>query len=280
MVVMDKPRETGREAIRASVPAELWEKNWKFCDELKAMIKRHKLYRHPVIGVLNNETLNKEISRTLHFEFAYGFAQIFTDSLIHAMARTSDLEKRLGPQGKVSARFLLQLNLLDELGYKPAEKLNGDYYGNPALAHYLQFAETLKDLGGKPEDIFNYRPSAAALAARKTFEDHYQDYTLETCVLACAETVFTLFAGPWAKSVARSTDIDVAKGYHSIHVEDESGEFIDDDHSEDSWYLFAQAITPERYEEVKEYVESWLDIWYDFGDNVVHIARTMDRKPK
>jgi hypothetical protein len=280
MIVMDKPRDTGRAAVKSSVPNDLWEKNWKFCDELKDVIKRHKLYRHPVIGILNTETLNKEISRTMHFEFSYAFAQIFTDSLIIAMAKTSDLEKRLGPQGKVSARFLLQLNLLDELGYKPAEKITGDYTGNPALAHYMQFAQTLRDLGGRPEDIFNYKPSASAVEARSSFEDNYHDYTLCTAVLACAESVFTLFAGPWAKSTGRSAGIDVATGYHSIHVEDESGEFIDDDHSEDSWYLFAQAVTPERYDEIRESVEAWLDTWYDFGDNIVHIARTMDRKGK
>jgi hypothetical protein len=278
MAVLDKPRETGRDAVEKSVPKEVWKQNRAFCEDLKEIIKSHKIYRHPVIGVLNNETLNNDISRTIHYEFAYAFAQIFTDSLIYAMAKTSDLEKRLGPNGKVSARFLLQLNLLDELGYKPAEKVTGDYSGNPNLAHYIQFTETLKDLGGKPEEIFSYKPSAAAREARKTFEENYNNYSMLTCVLACAESVFTLFAGPWAKSVGRSTQVDVSRGYHKIHVEDESGDFLDDEHSEDSWYLFAQAITPDQHEDLKESVEAWLDVWYDFGDNVVHIARTMDRK--
>lgn len=278
MLKMDSPRQVGREAVKNAVPPELWQQNQKFTDEIKEVIQKHRLYRHPVAGLLNTEELNPEITRILHLEFAHAFAQIFTDSLVHAMANTVDLEKRIGPLGKVSARFLLQLNLLDELGYAPNEKVTGDYWGNPYLAHYLQFMDTLKDLGAKPSDIFTYQPTAAAKAARKTFTDQYADYTLLTAVLAVAETVFTLFAGPWAKSVGRSTKIDVSKGYHAIHVEDEEGHFIDDEHSEDSWYIFRQAVTPERYEEIRKKTLQWLDIWYDFGDSVIHIARTKSKK--
>ena len=277
-VIMEKPRDTGREAIQKTVPPELWQQNVALTDELKQLIQKHRLYRHPVIGLLDTEELNKEISRIIHMEFAYAFAQIFTDSLVHAMALTSDLERRLGPQGKVSARFLLQLNLLDELGYAPNEKLTGDYWGNPKLAHYYQFAETLVQLGAKPSDIFEYKPSAAAKAARKTFTDYYTDYTQLTCVLAVAETVFSLFAGPWARSTGRSTGIDVTQGYHAIHVEDEHGDFIDDEHSEDSWFIFRQAITPDRYDEVRKKTAQWLDIWNDFGDNIMHVARTKNKK--
>jgi hypothetical protein len=275
---LDDPRGSGRAAIKASVPTDLWEKNCAFADKIKAMITSHRLWKHPVTTLLNTEKLNPEMTRTLHLEFAHAFAQIFTDSLIYAMARTTDLEKTLGPLGKVSSRFLLQLNLLDELGYCAGDKVTGGYFGNPAKAHYLEFMETLRQLGSKPEDIFAFKPSPAAKAARKTFTDHYEDYTLLTCVLACAEQVFTRFAGPWAKSVAMSTTIDTTKGYHAIHVEDEHGEFIDDDHSEDSWFLFRQAVTPERYDEIHRKIESWLDTWYDFGDNVIHLARTISKK--
>lgn len=276
-LVMDSPRNVGRDAIRATIKSELWDQNCTLTEDLKTMIKKHRLYRHPVIGLLDTEELNRDVTRILHMEFAHAFAQIFTDSLVHAMAKTSDLERRLGPQGKVSARFLLQLNLLDELGYAPSEKVTGDYWGNPQLAHYNQFAETLIELGGKPSDILEYTPSPAARAARRTFTDYYEDYALLTCVLAVAETVFSLFAGPWARSTGRA-GIDVSKGYHAIHVEDEHGEFIDDEHSEDSWFIFRQAITPERYDEAKKKTAQWLDIWNDLGDHIIHIARTKSKK--
>jgi hypothetical protein len=275
---MNDPRKVGREAIQATVPRELWEKNVAFTDELKQLIAQHKLSHHPLQGILNNEKLNDEVTRIIHLEFAYGFAQIFTDSLIHAMAASSGLEARLGPMGKVSARFLLQLNLLDELGFAPSEKLTGDYSGNPYLAHYSQFAETLKQLGANPQDILTFKASPAAKAARRTFTDYYENYTSLCGVLACAETVFTIFAGPWAKSVSMSTKIDTSTGYHAIHVEDHDGNFLDDEHSEDTWFIFRQSVTPEQYDEMRDQFSQWLDIWSDFSDNVMHLARTVSKK--
>ncbi|HEY8269990.1 MAG TPA: hypothetical protein VIG33_03825 [Pseudobdellovibrionaceae bacterium] len=277
---LDHPRKVGRDMIESTLPADLWKANVEFSHELQKSIDKHKLCRHPLIGLLNTEKLNVEATKVIHLEFSYAFAEIFTDSLIQAMSTCSSLEPRLGAAGKVSARFLLQLNLLDELGYKPKSNAanSEDYCGNPFLAHYIQFNETLEDLGAKHSDIMNFKPSAAAKAARKTFTDYYNDHLNLTAVLAVAETVFSLFAGPWAKSVSLSTDIDVSKGYHKIHVENESGEFLDDDHSEDSWYIFRQVVQAKDYDLIRENISQWLDIWYDFGDQVIHIANQLSKK--
>ena len=274
MLVMDKPRTTGRAAIIESVPKDLWEKNLAFRKKVEAMIDEHPLKSHPIKALLMQATLNVEISRFMHLEFATAFAQIFTDSLIHAMAQTAQLEPRLGPIGKVSARFLLQLNLLDELGYSAAPVVIDNYYGNPMNSHYIQFVNTLKDLNATPDTLKSFKPSKAALDSRHTFTDYFQDYAMLTCVLACAEALFTEFASPWAESVKKSTNIDTSKGYHKIHVEDD-GYFIDDDHSEDSWILFCQAVTPERYDEVLKHVGKWLDTWNDFGNNLMHAVQEM-----
>jgi hypothetical protein len=275
---LDHPREIGRKAIAATIDPVLWKKNVDFSKELQTMIDKHKLSRHPVIGLLNTEKLNVEISRVLHFEFSYAFAEIFTDSLIQAMCTSSSLEPRLGAMGKVSSRFLLQLNLLDELGYKAKASDSEEYAGNPFLAHYIQFNETLEQLKAAPGDVLKYNASAAAKQARKTFTDNYNDHLLLTGVLAAAESIFTLFAGPWAKNVSLSTDVDTSKGYHKIHVEDDHGDFVDDDHSEDSWYIFRQAVQEKDYDNVREQLSMWLDVWYDFGDNVIHIARQISKK--
>ena len=108
-----------------------------------------------------------------------------------------------------------------------------------------------------------------ARAARKTFEENYQDYALLTTVLALSESVFDKYAGSWADNVARSENIDTKKGYHSIHVQHDDGHSVDDDHSEDSWTLVKQALTPERYEEIEAKCEAWLDIWAQFADHVM-----------
>jgi hypothetical protein len=268
MLSMDKPRESGRAAIVRSVPPELWQKNLEFSQKIQAMIDDHPLKSHPIKALLMQATLNVEISRYMHLEFAHAFAQIFTDSLIHAMATSSQLEPKLGPLGKVSARFLLQLNLLDEMGYAAAPEVTGDYWGNPMNSHYIQFVNTLKELDATPEVLKTFKPSAAAAASRRTFTDYFQDHVLLTLVLAAAETLFTEFASPWAESVKKSTNIDTSKGYHKIHVEDD-GHFIDDDHSEDSWYLFRQAADPARYDECVKAVEGWLETWNEFGTHLM-----------
>jgi len=265
---MHKPRDSGRAAIERSVPAELWQQNIAFSKKVQALIDDHPLKSHPIKALLMQATLNVEISRYMHLEFAHAFAQIFTDSLINAMATSAQLEPKLGPLGKVSARFLLQLNLLDEMGYAAPPEVTGDYWGNPMNSHYIQFVNTLKELGATPENMKAYKPSAAASASRRTFTDYFQDHVLLTLVLAAAETLFTEFASPWAESVKKSTDIDTSKGYHKIHVEDD-GHFIDDDHSEDSWYLFRQAADPARYDECLRAVEGWLETWNDFGTHLM-----------
>ncbi|MNF09212.1 hypothetical protein D3C80_2098240 [compost metagenome] len=66
-----------------------------------------------------------------------------------------------------------------------------------------------------------------------------------------------------------ATDIDVSRGYHSIHVETETGESIEDGHSEDAWILFCQAITEDRFEEMVQRVDLWLKVWNDFCNDLL-----------
>jgi hypothetical protein len=268
MLIMDKPRDVGRATVEKSVPADIWKQNVAFAQELKDMIDEHPLKSHPIKALLMQATLTVDITRYMHLEFASAFAQVFTDSLVQAMSTSAQLEPRLGPLGKMSSRFLLQLNLLDELGFEPAPKPNKDYWGNPMKSHYIQFHDTLRDLDTTPEQLKAFRPSDAALKSRRTFTDYFNDHVMLTCVLACAETLFAEFASPWADSVKRSTNIDTSKGYHKIHVEND-GHFIDDDHSEDSWYLFRQAVTPEHYAQIRKSVAEWLEIWNAFGYNLM-----------
>jgi hypothetical protein len=269
MLQVNDPRKVGREAIRQSVPAELWLENEKFSRNLLRSVTTHSINRHPIIGQLETGKHELAAQRFFHLEFGHAFAQGFTDTLIQAMLTSVQLEPRLGALGKMSARFLLQLNVLDEMGFQPQAESGADYAGNPYLSHYLQFDATLRQLGITREDHARFVPSEAAAACRHTFTGHFPDHAPLTCVLAISETVFTNFCGPWAKSVGKSTNIDVTQGYHSIHVQHE-GKFIDDDHAEDAWYVFMQAITPDRYDELHAKALSWLDTWEQFLNHLVY----------
>ena len=265
---MEAPREEGRLAIRATVPEALWEQNDRFAQSLRSNLLRHPISAHPVREFFESGVMSRPKQLNLHLEFGYGFAQIFTDAVLNAMATATQLENRLGPRAKVTARFLWALNLSDELGYVPSGN-TASYAGHPNSAHYFQYVEMFPKLGAKENAILHHDATPMARAARKTFEENYQDYALLTTVLALSESVFDKYAGSWADNVARSENIDTKTGYHSIHVQHDDGHSVDDDHSEDSWTLVKQALTPERYEEIEAKCEAWLDIWAQFADHVM-----------
>ena len=271
----NETRNKARAAIQSSVPADQWKKNKAFSDEVKSMIMSHRLIEHPLIKSMNDVKMPAAIAKITHLEFGVAFAQVFTDSIVRAMYECSSLEKRFGHLAKVSARFLLELNLLDELGFQPGDKDAGEYLGDPMKAHYVEFVATVRKIGVTDEERTNYKASAAAIACRKSFEDQYSDYVLLTGVLAVAEQVFTKFAGPWARNTSMASGLDVSSGYHAIHVEDDDGEFLDDYHSEDSWFLFSQAMDPSRNEELKKKIVAWLDTWASFCDHIGMTAQKL-----
>ncbi len=271
MLDLTDPRGNGRKAVQETVEAGMWEQNLKFSKKLEAMLAKHPISTHPLKEFFENETLNEEKQLRIHREFGVGFAQIFTDAVLEAMAKARQLEERLGPKAKVTARFLWAINLMDEIGYVPGE--NGDQYkGHPFGAHYYQYVDMFEKMNGDMRDIITYEASPEAIASRKTFTDNYDDYPMLVSVLALSESIFDNFAGAWADNVDRSTDVDTSTGYHTIHVQDEHGESIDDDHSEDGWTLFRQAVTPEQHEEIETKVIAWIDTWYKFADKILEIA--------
>lgn len=264
-------RAIGREFVKKSVPAEIWQKNEIFSSELLEMIKMHPMTRHPLIKEMSGAALGLDVLRAVHLEFRTAFAQVFTDALIQTMFTSAQLEPRQKAMGKVSARFLLALNMLDELGFEAGVVVGGEYAGTPLQGHYVEFEKTLHELGLTDQQIQEYVPSDAAVACRRTMENVYGDHAMLSLVLAAAETVFSNFAGPWAKNVGARTKVDTSQGYHAIHVEHE-GDFIDDEHSEDMWFVFRQAIEPKRYDEARAKTREVLDTWNAFLD---HLGRAV-----
>ncbi|RDK97435.1 hypothetical protein C8D90_101885 [Enterobacillus tribolii] len=257
-------RQLGRDAIVVTIGKENYRRNYQFAKRLIDRIESHPLMSNPILSKMNGGEFDAHQMKVFHLEFYHAFAQVFTDAVIEALRSTTQLERRLGGRAKMAARFLLQLNLLDELGFQPGTGSDGGYNGQPSLAHYVQFFNTMEQLGMSEREVKAWLPMSSSVACRATFENTYGDYTQLIGLLAVAETVFHDFATPWAKSVGVATDIDVTTGYHSIHVETDTGESIEDGHSEDAWILFCQAITEDRYDEITQHVDLWLKVWNDF----------------
>ncbi|CAI1850307.1 Uncharacterised protein [Serratia plymuthica] len=262
-------RQLGRDAIAATVEKNNYQRNHKFAKRLIDRVESHPLMRNPILSKMNSGEFDLNQMKVFHLEFYHAFAQVFTDAVIEALSSAKQLEGRLGARAKMAARFLLQINLLDELGFHPGTGSDGSYNGQPALAHYVQFFNTIEQLGMSEDEVKAWLPMSSSVACRATFENAYGDYPQLVALLAVAETVFHDFATPWAKSVDVATDIDVSRGYHSIHVETETGESIEDGHSEDAWILFCQAITEDRFEEMVQRVDLWLKVWNDFCNDLL-----------
>jgi hypothetical protein len=263
---IENPREASRQIVRESVDAQAWHANEAFTRKLEGMIQASRLFNHPVIASWSRKEFTLASMAIVHSEVRAGFAEHFGDALIHLMQTTTTLERRLGPKAKMAARFLIQLNVLEELGYKPTPLGKAGFCGHPGFSHYWQLVETLTALGEPESTWASYVPSPEAHAAAATLRGNFDDHLRLAVVLAGIETAFIPYYGPWADNTIAVCQTDISGGYHSIHVEDDAGTVVDHDHSEDSWYIVRQAVTPDRYAEIEALLADTLEVWARFID--------------
>ncbi len=260
-------RTNGKRIVRESVPAALWAQNEAFSNEIAELISNHALTRHPLINNLSDGGISEDALRLFHLEFRYAFSQRFTDAVMHTMLGADELEARLGATAKIGARFLLGFNLLDELGF--AAGTDGhNLQGSPADSHFVMFNKTMLELGIDEAAAQAWEPAESSKASRSLIEDSAGDYMSMVTVLMVIETIFEAFAGPWSKNMRTATEVEVDGGYHAIHV-DAEGVSVDDDHAEDLWYVFRQAVTPDRYDDVRVKATATLDNIVGFIDGMI-----------
>ena len=264
-VSFDDPRGKSIEAMRASLPAELWENNAKFVDSIRVMIRQHPVARHPAIDVLNKGALGHEAMKIIHLEYRHAIVQIFTDALLMAQHQSRQLEPRLSPGSKMPPRFLLTLNDLDEFGFRPGYDKSNYYRGNPAYAHYSLFEGVLNDLGISSRERLEYIPSQIASDVRAYLEDAYVDYASVVALLAVAEEEVILFSPPLRKATS-AVGPNVESGYYHVHgvTTDETAEAADDDHEDDLWLLLIQGCTPSQHETLRAMCLKYCDLWNQF----------------
>lgn len=265
LVSLENPRKNAIEAMKASVPQDVWDKNLSFIDSLKQEIRSHAVSRHEAIETLNNGEFGKEQMMVIHLEYRHAIVQIFTDALLMAQHLSAQLEPRLEPASKMPARFLLTLNVLDEFGFRPGTDSQGYYKGNPSYAHYPLFEGVLDEFGITLTERASYQPSAIATQVREFLQASYKDFVSVAALLAVAEEEVILFSPPLRQATG-AVGLDVEGGYYNVHgtSEDESAEAADDDHEDDLWYVLAQAMTPNRQTEIRAQCLKYCDLWNEF----------------
>jgi pyrroloquinoline quinone (PQQ) biosynthesis protein C len=253
-------RTTAYAIVQACLPPELWASNNALVEQLFGMIRSHALMQHPIIGRMGGGGFDAEGLRYFHLEYQHAFAQPFTTALSQAMVLAAGLEDRLGPIGPISARFLLTLNLLDELGFRARDR---GYGGTPDESHYMRLQGIFDQLGVDPEQRRSYAPSPSAARCRGIMEESYGDYVRLTAALALIETIAPPFMGAMLGNLqaqrARAGDDE----YYEEHAEG------DDVHARDSWVALAQAITPDRHEEIRAIMQGWLGRMVELADSML-----------
>lgn len=269
---LDRPRRKAAFLIKKSLDEALWLKNEQFVDELKNKIHHHSIVHHPAISALNEGRFTLQQIRLVHLEYRHAIVQVFTDALLAAQLETRQLEPRLPPGSKMTARFLLTLNILDEFGFRPGLDADGYYRGTPTQAHYPLFEEVIAGLGIGTAEVGSYRPSPEAAQTREFLEASFGDNLLVSVLLAVAEHEVVLFSPPLRRNTARC-GIDVGRGYYHVHGTsmDAEAEAADDDHGDDLWLIVTQALLPSRYEEVTVAALRYCDLWTRFWDRQMRL---------
>ena len=234
-------RENGRSAIKNSILPIQWEKNKRSVDEIIKIINNHPIKNHQLTKMLLDESLSLNQLLLTHSEFKYTFSEVFAELLLKLMLNSNCLYERTGNMDAVvAARFIIQINLLDELGYKPGVE-NNNYIGDPTQAHFNQLRLTMKSLNITESD---YIPSSAAVSIRQLLEDSTGiDLAIGAALLFASEFLFPMFANTFARNLSSKAEYDTSKGFHSIHTDDDEGENIEDEHSGDCLHLLILAVT-------------------------------------
>ncbi|AJB46799.1 iron-containing redox enzyme family protein [Acinetobacter baumannii] len=267
----NNPRQKALQGMRNSIPAEQWEENLLFLQQLRNKIAALPVCKHPAIELLNNGKIDKASLTKIHLEYRHAIVQIFTDALLMAQFQTKQLEPSLPSGSKMFPRVLLSLNILDEFGFRPGLDSEGYYLGNPEYAHYPLYEDLLNDYGLSEQDRRNFQPSQIADKVRTFLESSYDSYINVVALLAVAEEEVILFSPP-LREATKAVGIDIeGGGYYHVHgvSTDETSEAADDDHEDDLWFALAQAITKDNYESLTTLCIEYCDLWNKFWDKQV-----------
>lgn len=259
-------RSLARVAVRASLPAERWSANEAFTRALCEELEQHRFARHPLIAEMSAGHVDPDWLRNFYLDTVHAVSGRFMEYVLQAVVNCSQAETQVGLRGVAAARFLMQINAIDELGFTPGSA-DGGFCGDPAKAHVAQLYDVLEQMGISEAQVRGHAASAPARAMAEVLEANRHDHLRLATLLAAYESTLAAWSNAWADATRAATTVDVDEGYHAIHVEDEHGDAVDDDHSEDSWHVVRQALTTQRQDEVRELALHLMDTCAAYADH-------------
>ena len=134
--------------IEQSLNSASWATNTQAISHLKQTTAEHILFQHPILTRLHQCQLSLEQLKFIHLNYFTAIVKIFTDALSMAMYQALQLEhdSNIVEQdriaAKIYARYLLSLNLLDELGFNTHQLEKS----SPSKSHLVYFLQLMQQL--------------------------------------------------------------------------------------------------------------------------------------
>ena len=260
--------------IKNSIPNDIWNKNEQEVQQLKQLCLQHPLFQNPILTRLTTQTLSLEQLKYIHVNYFNAIVKTFTDVLSMVIYQTLQLESHENiheenrVHAKAYARYLLSLNLIDELGFNTYDLT----LSSPAKSHLVYFIELLKTLQINPLAQKNVVVEAAAL---NTFmQNNLSSYDNLLLILACAELQVIKYSEALRINLEKY-DAKFIDGYYACHglVDDSEKLANDDNHEDDIWALMTQSYIDTQQNGYEQLLQEYLQLWQNFWTKMDQMTR-------
>ena len=260
--------------IQNSLSPELWRNNACAIGELKQRTASHDLFRHPMLERLKACQLSLEQLKSIHVNYFTAIVKIFTDAqsmLIYqaaALENNANIHKESRISAKVYARYLLSLNLMDELGFNTHNLAQS----SPAKSHLIYFLDLMRQL--ELDASQQHKAEAEAHALQEFIQQHMHSYADLLLLLACTELQVIKFSEALRINM-QAYDPAFALGYYACHgIADNSSQHLanDDKHEDDIWALLTQCFASEHSQHYKKTQSQYLELWNNFWSRMHQMA--------
>lgn len=251
--------------IKNSIPSDVWNKNEQQVQQLKQICLQHSLFQNPILTRLHTQTLSLEQLKYIHIHYFNAIVKTFTDVLSMVIYQALQLEshenihKESRAHAKAYARYLLSLNLIDELGFNTYDLT----LSSPKKSHLVYFLNLLKTLQTDP---FNQKEVIMEAAALNTFmQKHLSSYDHLLLILACAELQVIQYSEALRVNLEKY-DAKFIDGYYACHglVDDSEKLANDDNHEDDIWALMTQSYMDTQQNNYEQLLQEYLQLWQNF----------------
>lgn len=263
-------RAEAYEILHGALPAGRRRKSDERLEILHKLVRGHKgLHGHPALSAMYGQDGSGDVSKEavlgIHEDFR-ALTRVFTDQITSIALGTRELREPFGDDVAMASRFLVFLNLLDELGFAPGDE---EYRGSPMLSHHMLFEKVIAELseGSGVQEKEKTKVEAASKVLNTIDDSSFLSILLYLIVTEEEAMVFS----PAMRSVTGRAGVDVNEGYYMVHgsSEDDTNAAFDDLHQNDGWAILAlllDGMDESEFYKVHGMMTDYLDVWCEFWD--------------